>query len=98
MTRDLRFRPKAIADLDDIWAYTTEHWSDLQAQRYLEGLDQTLTLLCSQPEIARQHTFDPPVRIFPYQSHLVIFVTGEDRLEVIRILHMQANWQVLLTE
>jgi toxin ParE1/3/4 len=98
LTRRLAFRSKALADLDDIWTHTVDRWSVGQAQTYLTTLDETLGLLCDHPEIARLHDFKPPVRIFPFQSHLVIFVAEETLLDVIRILPMRSDWQVLLTD
>lgn len=98
MTRGLSFRPLAVADLDDIWAYTAERWSAGQAKGYLTGLNGSLMLLCQHPEIARLHDFTPPLRIFRFRSHLVVFQADESTLDVIRILHMRSNWQVLLSD
>lgn len=98
MTSRLTFRPKAEADLADIWDYTAARWSVAQAERYLDGLNDALTLLRAHPEIARLQDFKPPARLFPYRSHLVVFTSDETTLEVIRVLHMRSNWRVLLTE
>lgn len=98
MSRGLSFRPRAISELDDIWAYTVERWSVVQAQGYLAGLNDTLALLCQHPEIAWLQDFTPPLRIFRFRSHLVMFQADESTLEVIRILHMRSNWQVLLSD
>lgn len=98
MTRRLTFRPSAEADLADIWDYTVARWSVAQAESYLTGLNDTLALLCAHPEIARLHDFRPPVRIFPYRSHLLVFAVDEVAVEVIRVLHLRSNWRVLLVE
>lgn len=80
MTRRLTFRPKAEADLAEIWEFTVARWSVAQAERYLTGLNEALALLCAHPEIARLHDFTPPARLFPYRSHLVVFTRGRRRL------------------
>lgn len=98
MTRRLAFRPRAEADLDDIWAFTVDRWSLAQARAYLTGLSGSLDLLRDHPEIARLHDFQPPVRIFPYRSHLVIFHSDDTMLEVIRILHTRSDWEILLVD
>lgn len=98
MTRRLTFRPKAEADLAEIWDHTAARWSVAQAERYLAGLNDALALVCAHPEIARLHDFTPPARLFPYRSHLVVFVEEEATLEVIRVLHMRLNWRALLVE
>lgn len=98
MSRRLVFRPRSEADLAEIWDHTVQHWSVAQAKSYLTGLNDTLLLLCDHPEIARLHAFTPPVRVFPFRSHLLIFVADEAVLEVIRILHMRSDWKALLTD
>jgi toxin ParE1/3/4 len=98
VTRTIVFRPSALADLDGIWDQTIERWSATQARKYLGQLDQVLSLLADQPQIARLHDLQPPVRLFPYLSPLVVFIESEAALEVIRILHMRSNWRVLLAE
>lgn len=98
MIRLVTFRPKAEADLADIWDYTAARWSVAQAERYLAGLNDTLALLGAHPEIARLHDFSPPARLFPYRSHLVVFFEDATAIEVIRVLPMRSNWRVLLVE
>ncbi len=99
MTRSLTFRPRARADLADIWTFTLDRWSETQADRYFQGLDETLVLLCAHPEIARLNTaFTPPAQIFPYRSHLLIFTADETTLEVFRVVHARSNWQGLVVE
>jgi plasmid stabilization system protein ParE len=34
---EYRLRPRAIADLDEIWDYTVSTWNEAQAERYLMG-------------------------------------------------------------
>ena len=98
MTRSLVFRPQAEVDLETIWTYTVDRWSAAQGRTYLHGLNDALFLLCDHPEIARMHHFTPPLRIFPYRSHLVILHAEDQTLEVIRILHMRSDWQILLSD
>ena len=99
MTRRLRLRPRAESDLAEIWLYSVAQWSVSQADLYLSGLNDALTLLRNQPEIARRHGKKvPPVRLHTYRSHLVIFTADDTLLEVIRVVHARFNWQALLAE
>ena len=52
----LTFRPRAEADLAAIWDYTAATWSEVQAEAYLRGLEDTLALLAAHPEMARLRT------------------------------------------
>ena len=89
----------AKADLRAIWDYTVVQWSAAKAEEYLSGMGHLFDLLAQNPEIAREHSeFRPPVRLFPYQSHLVIFTNTAETLEVIRVVHSRPNCIGLLAD
>ena len=89
----------AKADLRAIWDYTAAQWSAAKAEDYLTGMGRLFDLLAQNPEIAREHKeFRPPMRLYPYQSHLLIFTNTEDTLEVVRVVHSRANWIGLLAD
>jgi toxin ParE1/3/4 len=99
VSRSLILRPLARADLRVIWDHTTIHWGKAKAEDYLQGLTRLFALLADHPEIARERKdLRPPVRLHPYQSHLVIFTSNDLTLEVIRVVHNRANWAELFTE
>lgn len=95
----IRLRPRAVADLDAIWAHTAERWGTAQATAYLTGLDAAFTLLAEFPEIARlREAFTPPLRIHPCREHLVIYRAETDHLDILRVVHGRANWSEFLAE
>lgn len=99
MSRRLILRPLAQADLRVIWDHTASHWGQAKAEDYLQGLGRLFTLLTDHPEIARdRRDFRPPVRLHPYQSHLVIFTNTALILEVIRVVHNRSNWVDLFSD
>lgn len=99
MIRTVRLRPKAEADLDEIWAWTVARWSETQAIAYLEGMEAGFRLLAEYPEIARlRQELSPPVRLYRYRRHVIVFRAGDAGLEILRVLHSRANWQSLLAE
>jgi toxin ParE1/3/4 len=94
---DYRLSPAAQADLNGIWDYTAEMWSPDQADTYLRGLGDTFDALCGNPEIARERTeIDPPVRLHPYRSHLILYRIEQDHLAIIRVVHSRQHWQAIL--
>ena len=96
---EYRLSPAARSDLSGIWDYTVEMWSPEQADTYLRGLGEKLAILCDHPEIARERTeIDPPVRLHPYRSHLIIYRIEADHLAIIRVVHNRQHWQALLSE
>lgn len=99
MSRQLTLRPLAEADLRQIWDYTRAHWGEAQAETYLQGLGQLFIFLTENSEIARERVeIHPPVRLYPYQSHLVIFICNDSTLEVIRVVHNRSDWMDLLRD
>lgn len=97
--RKVQLRPAARSDLDDIWAYTVETWSEDQAIAYLTGLGEALERLAQFPEVSRlRKEFAPPVRVHAYEKHIIIYLEKDSSLDVIRVLHSRSNWIGLLVE
>ena len=83
----LRLKPAALRDLETIWRYGAETWSPDQADRYSQTLEGVFALLQDSPKIARERPeFDPPVRIHPTGSHLIVYRTEGECLIVLRVL------------
>ena len=88
-----RLRPRALEDLEAIWFYTATQWSIDQAELYIRQLTAGLDLLSKQPEIARERRdLQPPVRIHPITSHLIVYRIEADYLDIIRIRHGREDW------
>ena len=51
---DFTLRPKAISDLEGIWDYTAQTWSEAQAERYIRTLNQTFAKLAESPDLGRR--------------------------------------------
>lgn len=81
-------RALAEQDLLNIWLYTWHEWGEQQADAYLDGLDRSLRVLAEQPYLGRERQeFSPPVRIYYYAHHLVVYQIEKDGITVIRVLH-----------
>ncbi len=81
-------QPAAKQDLIDIWLYTFHQWGEIQANNYLDALDQALLLLAEQPLICRERIeISPPVRIYHHAHHLVVYSVIDDGINIIRVLH-----------
>ncbi len=79
---------QAKQDLIDVWLYTFNQWGEAQADKYLDGLENALKLLAEQPLMSRERTeFEPPVRIFSYEQHIIIYLIIDEGINVIRVLH-----------
>jgi toxin ParE1/3/4 len=88
LTLRTTIRPIASADLDAIYSQTFDQWGQAQARAYLEALQHLINLFADHPDIARERTeIQPPVRLHPFRSHLVIFRADAEVLEILRVIH-----------
>jgi toxin ParE1/3/4 len=94
------FRQKAIDDLNDIWNYTFEQWSENQASNYYISLKIACNEIGENPELGREY--------FGINRNLLGFKTGKhiifyhlitaNEIEIIRILHERMDLKTRLTE
>ncbi|QNT71077.1 type II toxin-antitoxin system RelE/ParE family toxin [Defluviicoccus vanus] len=44
--------------------------------------------------LARERAeFDPPVRLHPYQAHMIAYIIRDDGILIIRVLHGRQDWE-----
>ncbi len=82
-----RLAPKAAQDLEDIWLYTLQHWSQAQADRYHRSLIAEIEALAAGKKTGRASSVRPGVMKRSCGAHVIWFRDLPDRLEIIRILH-----------
>ena len=89
----IRLNPRAERDVDEIWDYSAGIWGVGTANAYVGGLRSTLSTIAASPLMARERTeITPPVRVYPYRSHLVIYRVDGDEIAVLRVFHSRRNW------
>lgn len=92
-----RLTPKAVDDLEGIWAYPAKKWSLAQADIYIDGFTQSFETIALTPLIARERTeFAPPIHIHPHDRHLIIYAIEYDHIVILRLLGGQQDWQAIL--
>lgn len=82
----------ADRDLTDIYLYSHREFGERQADRYLAGLEDCFRQLSERPLFARsadhlRHRY----RRFEHGSHIIFFVTIEDGIRVVRVLHRRMD-------
>lgn len=93
-------RQKAIDDLNDIWDYTFEQWSEKQADKYYATLKFACKEIGENPELGREYA-GIREKLFGLKSgkHILFYhAISEDEIEVIRILHERMDLKSRLTE
>ena len=80
-------RPKALADLAEIWDYIAED-SSRQADAFAVRINQQFRMLSRQPEggRARPELLDG-LRSFPVGSYIIFYLPRSRGIDVIRVLH-----------
>ena len=92
MKRRLVYRPEALAELDEIAAYTRRTWSGQQAKRYVAALVTDIKAL--RTSARRYPPFDqvyPGLRRKRSAMHHIYFLAFDNRVEVVRIVHVQRD-------
>ena len=92
----IRFSRKAIADLDGIWEYTAETWSEDQAVIYyrqiytaIQGLNRLPVFLEKEYDVIKPGLFG-----FKVGHHIVIYKKHNDgSIWADRILHEKMDYQ-----
>lgn len=65
----------------------------MQADDYHRILEATYELLAEHPKVgAPRSDIDPPVRIHPCGSHVIIYTIDDEGLFVLRLRHHRENW------
>ena len=82
----------ALADIREVGRYTQQQWGKVQRRLYLDEMNNRFQFLAENSAIApERRSFDPPVRIYPFQKHLIVFVMEEGGILILRILHQRMD-------
>lgn len=80
-------RPLAEADILEIWDYIAED-SMVEADRWVDKLDEKLLLWATQPTMGRNRdALAPGLRSFAFGRYVVFFLPLPDGMDVVRVLH-----------
>ena len=94
------FRQEAIDDLNDIWDYTFEKWSENQADRYYATLEFACKEIGEYPKLGKEY-IDISRNLLGLKSgkHIIFYhLISDDEIEVIRILHERMDLKNRLTK
>ena len=83
------FRQEAIDDLNDIWIYTFEEWSEKQADKYYASLEFACLQIGLNPELGKEYKrIRNNLTGLRTGKHIIFYqVISEQEIDIIRILH-----------
>ena len=88
----LVWRPSALIDLEDIWAYSERQFGTEQTAAYVRGLQAKAGLLATGDlSGTAQNDVEPGLRRQLAGSHAIWFRVDGDVLRVIRVLHQSRD-------
>lgn len=89
-----RLTRKAAEDISTLFSEGAHKFGLGQAEKYHAGLDGIFQLISDNPELARNRLeISPPVRVYPYGSHLIIYlVEGNRDVLIVRVSHGHEDW------
>lgn len=83
------FTKKAVSDLNGIWNYTVEKWSEVQADRYYRELLDSCQEIADNPNSGKN--YDGILKSLyglRVKRHIIFYrILGSDQIEITRILH-----------
>ncbi len=82
-------RQEAIDDLNDIWYYTFEKWSESQADKYYATIKLACIEIGEHPEIGKEYSgISKNLLGLKTGRHIIFYQQiSEMEVEIIRILH-----------
>ncbi len=93
-------RQEAIDDLNDIWAYTFEEWSEKQADKYYATLEFACVQIGENPELGKKYDgISNSLFGLKTGKHIIFYhIISEVAIEIIRILHESMDFQNRLND
>ena len=80
---------KAVEDLSEIWEYTVEEWSEMQANRYYNFILESCQEVANHPQFGKHYEeIEKDLLGFKSNHHIIFFkVVSPKEILVVRILH-----------
>jgi toxin ParE1/3/4 len=93
------FSKRAIVDLEEIWLYTVDKWSVVQADRYYMQIIDEVEYICKNVDAGKSiDDIRKGYRVTKVKSHLIFYRVVNDTVEIIRILHERMDIKNRLSE
>jgi toxin ParE1/3/4 len=93
-------RQEAIDDLNNIWDFTFEEWSEKQADKYYATIKFACAQIGKNPELGREYNgISNNLLGLRTGKHIIFYqIIADDEIEVIRILHERMDLKNRINE
>lgn len=91
---------KAVNDLEEIWNYTFDYWSEAQADKYYQMLLNVFKEIANNPKLGRNYDIISENLLgFRANRHLIFYrIISQDSIKIIRILHEKMDLKERISE
>ena len=90
-------RPRALADLAEIWAYIADDSPD-QADAFVDLMDSKFQALSRRPGVGRRRPeLAPDIRSLAVGRYVVFYLPLSRGIEVVRVLHGSRDVESIFT-
>jgi toxin ParE1/3/4 len=88
-----KFSNEAVKDLEEIWSYTRQTWSIVQADRYYNLIIDEIEFISSNPLLGRTIDYiKEGYKSTNVKSHVIYYKQIEDEaILIVRILHQRMD-------
>lgn len=87
---EFQFTRKAVEDLDSVWDYTADRWSEEQAEKYYRMLISACRKVADNPLLVGRKYEEVAEGLWGFKTgrHLIFYrIIEEKKVEIVRILH-----------
>ena len=86
---------KVVEDLDSIWLYTLETWSEDQADFYYHELVKACQDIANHPTYLDKEYKEIMLGLYGHHryKHLIFYILVEDGVKIVRILHERMDFE-----
>lgn len=85
---EFRVSRAASRDIESIGRYTQMNWGADKRRTYLADMEVQFSRLAENPYLASERAeFNPPVRMLPYQRHIIVYLVTDAGVLIVRVLH-----------
>ena len=89
----------ALRDVNNIWEYTSIHWSKSQANKYYKLIFKEIDNICENPELGKSIAeVKNEHRILLIKSHFVVYKLQHYKILIDRVLHQRVDIENILSE
>jgi toxin ParE1/3/4 len=88
-----QFTRKAVEDLENIWNYTFDQWSEKQADSYYSMLIESCAEIAQKPSIGKEYeNITSNLQGYALGKHIIFYrETSKEYIEITRVLHGQMD-------